>query len=373
MPIEVTKTTTINAFASAAGYINSPLSSQTYTLSPAVAATPVFSVPAGNYTSAQTVTISDSTQGATIYYTTDGTTPTTSSAVFSNSITISSTETIEAIATASGYAPSAVATATYTISIPANAVPVLTSMSPAFASEGGTAFTLTITGSGFTSGSTVYWGTTALSTQYGSATQLTAQVQTSEIATPGITAVTIETPAPGGGTSNTLQYEVDSATSGSTTPPVFNPLTATVAPGSSATYLVTLPSSATDVSAKCLNLPGGAACSYSATTGAVTITTTSTTPAGTYQITIVFTETEPGAVPAVAILPILLFPLLLARRRLPSTRYGQTAHVVLILFVAIACISACGGGNSGSGSTSNPPPNPTHQVTSSGVVNLTVQ
>jgi len=81
------------------------------------AATPTFSLAAGTYASTQSVTISDATSGATIYYTTNGTTPTTSSSVYSagNAITVASTETLEAIATASGYAQSAVATATYTI------------------------------------------------------------------------------------------------------------------------------------------------------------------------------------------------------------------------------------------------------------------
>jgi hypothetical protein len=374
-PIQLTKTTTINAFASAAGYINSPLSSQTYTLSSTTdAATPMFSVPAGTYTIAQTVAISDSTPGATIYYTTDGTTPTPSSAVFSNPIAVSSTETIKAIATASGYAPSAVATATYTINIPTPPVPVLTSMSPAFSSEGGAAFTLTITGSGFTSASAVYWGNTALPTQFSSSTQLTAQVSAADIAAAGITTISVQTPPPGGGTSNSLQYEVDS-TSGSTTAPVFSTLTATVAPGSTATYPVTLPSSAADVSAKCLNLPSGAACSYSSASSTVTITTSATTPAGIYQITVVFTETEPGAASAVVLLPLLMTPFLLARRRLSATRPVRTAYLALILLGAMTFLSACGGGssNSSSGSTPNPPPNPTHQVTSSGVVTLTIQ
>ncbi len=371
-PITVSSSETIEAIATAAGYKTSAVATAAYSINIAVAATPMFSPAAGTYTSVQRVTISDGTAGATIYYTTDGTTPTASSPVYTGPITVSSSETVEAIATAAGYKTSAVATAAYSINIPTNTLPVVGSMSPAFVSEGGATFTLTVTGSGFTSGATVYWGATSLSTQFLSTTKLTAQVPASDITGPGITAITVKTPTPGGGTSNSLQFEVDSAASGSTTPPSFNTLTATVAPGSTATYPVTLPSSATSVSAACLNLPSGAACSYSATSGAVKITTSSTTPAGTYQITVVFTETEPGAAPAAGLLPILLLPLLFVRRKLTSMRYGLTAYLGLLLLAGMACMSACGGGGN-SGSTSTSPLNPTHQVTSSGIVSLTIQ
>jgi hypothetical protein len=79
------------------------------------AATPTFSVAGGTYTTPQTVTISDATSGATIYYTTNGTTPTTSSPVYTGPITVSSTETIQAIATAPGYETSILWSAAYII------------------------------------------------------------------------------------------------------------------------------------------------------------------------------------------------------------------------------------------------------------------
>ena len=83
-----------------------------------VAATPTFSPAPGSYTSAQSVTLSDTTPGAVIHYTTNGTTPTTSSATYSASapIAVSSTETIQAMAAASGYANSTVASGSYVIS-----------------------------------------------------------------------------------------------------------------------------------------------------------------------------------------------------------------------------------------------------------------
>ncbi len=80
------------------------------------AATPAFSPASGTYGSGQSVTISDSTPNATIYYTTDGSTPTINSTKYAGAITVSSSETINAIATASGYSQSAAASATYTIS-----------------------------------------------------------------------------------------------------------------------------------------------------------------------------------------------------------------------------------------------------------------
>jgi hypothetical protein len=79
------------------------------------ASTPTFSPAAGAYTSAQSVTISDATSDATIYYTTNGSTPTTSSTQYTGPITVSSTEMLQAIAVDGDDANSAVASAEYTI------------------------------------------------------------------------------------------------------------------------------------------------------------------------------------------------------------------------------------------------------------------
>ena len=118
----------------------------------ALAATPTFSVPAGSYTSTQSVTISDATTGAAIYYTTNGTTPTASSTLYSGAITVSATETIEAIAVATGYSNSAVASANYIIVAAAPGYTLSASPSSLTiksGSSGSTVITLTPTG-GFT-------------------------------------------------------------------------------------------------------------------------------------------------------------------------------------------------------------------------------
>jgi Chitobiase/beta-hexosaminidase C-terminal domain len=127
--ITVSSTTTVEAIAVASGYTTSPVGSATYTISAAAptAAAPTFSPASGTYTATQTVTLSDSTAGAAIYYTTDGTTPTAASAKYSTALTVAATTTIKAIAVATGYTNSAVTSATYTISAtqPAAAAPTV--------------------------------------------------------------------------------------------------------------------------------------------------------------------------------------------------------------------------------------------------------
>ncbi len=114
-PIPISSSTTIKAIAVVTGLSVSNVGTAAYSIQPTAAATPTFSPGTGTYTSAQSVTISDSTPGSTIYYTTNGSTPTTASAVYSSPISVTANTTIEALAVAPGFAQSAVASAAYVI------------------------------------------------------------------------------------------------------------------------------------------------------------------------------------------------------------------------------------------------------------------
>ena len=87
--------------------------------------TPVISPTAGFFTSTQKVTITCSDPSATIYYTTDGSTPTTASRKYTSAISVSKTSAIRAIAISSGYKNSKVATATYFINDREMTLPVV--------------------------------------------------------------------------------------------------------------------------------------------------------------------------------------------------------------------------------------------------------
>lgn len=111
--------TTIKAIAASSSYPQSAVASATYAIGTIRATPPVFSVPAGTYTSAQVVTITDATPGgATIYYTTNGSTPTAASSVYTGPITISTSSTLQAIALAPNpYTVSTVTAASYVINL----------------------------------------------------------------------------------------------------------------------------------------------------------------------------------------------------------------------------------------------------------------
>lgn len=108
---------TIVKSGTGAGYLSSVEVTYTPSGGGSTVATPTFSPAEGIYTSAQNVTISCATQDATIYYTTDGSTPDNNSTEYTDAIQVSTTTTIKAIAYVDNDA-SSVASATYTILTP---------------------------------------------------------------------------------------------------------------------------------------------------------------------------------------------------------------------------------------------------------------
>ena len=80
-----------------------------------VVSLPTFNPAGGDYTTAQNVNISCDTDGATIYYTTNGDNPTEESEVYSSPIEVSATTTIKAFAKKDGMTNSGIASATYNI------------------------------------------------------------------------------------------------------------------------------------------------------------------------------------------------------------------------------------------------------------------
>lgn len=113
-PIPVDSSMTVSAIAIAPGFTNSSVSTAAYAIG-AAASAPVFSPPAGAYNAPQTVALKSATQGAAIYYTMNGSAPTTASTRYSGPIKVSANAAIKAIAAAANHLNSPVAAAAYTI------------------------------------------------------------------------------------------------------------------------------------------------------------------------------------------------------------------------------------------------------------------
>ncbi|MDR3740791.1 MAG: IPT/TIG domain-containing protein [Terracidiphilus sp.] len=94
-----------------------------------------------------------------------------------------------------------------TVSITNPPAPTLTSISPS-AGPLSTAAAVTLTGTGFTSASTVAVNGTSVASTYVSSTQITATLPASSLTLPGNANITVTTPAPGGGTSSPLPFTV---------------------------------------------------------------------------------------------------------------------------------------------------------------------
>ena len=119
-----------------------------------------------------------------------------------------------------------------TVSAAINSVPAITSLSPVRASAGTAAFSLTVNGTGFTTGSEVRWNGAPRTTTFVSATQVRAAITAADIAVPSTAQVTVFTPAPGGGTSAPASFTV-------APPPTLTVSATTVAPGTPITVTLT--------------------------------------------------------------------------------------------------------------------------------------
>ena len=301
--------------------VNSAVTSGTYTIQ-SPAATPAFSPAGGTYATAQMVAISDATPGASIYYTTDGTNPTTSSSKYSGPITVSSTQTIKAIAAASDFSNSAVASGLYTIQPPA--------ATPAFSPAGGT-YTTTqmVTMSDATPGASIYY-TTDGTNPTPSSSKYTGPITVSSTQT-------VNAIAAANGYSNSA---VGSAAYVIQPPPTFafsgSPGSLTIASGGEGTVTLTVtPQNGFygAVSFACTGLPSSVGCTFSPTT---------VTPSGTSAVTTQLTFAATTATGSLRGNPVRCLPGCIAGPRCRFSLARKAAQGV-VGFAAGSVI--CGSGN----------------------------
>jgi beta-galactosidase len=119
-PVNISSNTSLQAIAFESGFTDSPITGAAYVIGDQVpVSAPVFTPGGGTYPVAQNVSMSTATSGATIRYTTDGSTPSETNGIIylGTAVNISSTTTLQAIAydTNPGFSDSDVTNATYTI------------------------------------------------------------------------------------------------------------------------------------------------------------------------------------------------------------------------------------------------------------------
>jgi hypothetical protein len=184
--LSLNSTSTVKAVATAPGDTNSAIASATYTL---IVATPVIMPGSESFSGTASVSITDTTNGSAIYYTTDGSAPVPGQGTtkqYSTAFTLSSTATVNAIATAPSDTNSATATATYTF------VPTQPAATPIITPKGGKISTtqpISITDA--TTGAAIFFTTdgstpspgVGTTQQYGSPFTLSASATVKAVAT----------------------------------------------------------------------------------------------------------------------------------------------------------------------------------------------
>lgn len=196
-PIILTASAAFRAVAFDGG-IGSPVASGSYKIAPPPA--PVFSPGPGSYNSAQSLSLSDGDASAAIYYTTDGSTPTTSSRKYAGPISLTASVTLSAVAVEGGLS-SSVAVGNY--SITSQAINIKVSPATVTLQAGQTySFAATVTGS---SNTAVTW---SISPAIGTISSTGVYVAPSSTAAPQaviVTAVSIANPTTFGSATITLK------------------------------------------------------------------------------------------------------------------------------------------------------------------------
>jgi uncharacterized protein (DUF1800 family) len=306
MPSSPSVTITATAASAATGTAKVTLTQPLTQVAP-----PTFSPSAGTYTAAQSVTISSTTTGASIRYTTNGTPPSeTAGTLYSAAFTVDATKTVKAIAYKTGMSDSAVVSAAYTINLPA----VTISVSPTTASLGANqtqGITATVT-------NTANLGVTWILTGAGSLSATTSTSGTpitytapSAIATKTTVTVIATSSADGTKTAASTITLNPSATGGSIT---VSPPTVSVALNGSQPFTAT----------------GQPTVTWSASAGSITtaglFTAPSTmTPSGTVTITATGTGNQSGTATVTLTSGTTLVPTATAQRFLQQAAFGPSS------------------------------------------------
>ena len=171
-----------------------------------------------------------------------------------------------------------------------NSTPTVSSITPTSATAGGPAFTLTVNGTNFVSGSVVNFGGSAKTATYASTTQLMAAITAADIANAGSVAVTVTNP--GGGTSNSVNFTVNGAAVATTTKITLTPpAKVPTGPNDVFVFNVAVTGGATTPAGNIQLLDGGANLGTPtalAANGTLMITENGLIPAGTHAISALY-------------------------------------------------------------------------------------
>ena len=281
--VTLTNSATLKAAAFMSGYSPSGVASASFTINQPTVTTPTITPNGGSYTGSVSVTMTTATAGAAIYYTTDGTTPTQSSIPYGSAMTLTNSATIKAAAFKTGYNPSGVASAAFTINQSTVATPTITPNGGSY--TGSVSVTMTTA----TAGAAIYYTTDGSTPTQSSKPYAGAMVLASSATVKAAAFMTNYSPSGVASASFTVTQPFDfslsnssngnqSVMAGSSTS---NTITATLASGlpQAVTFSVT-------------GLPSGATASFSSATctptcsSTLTIATIGSTPAGTSTVTV---------------------------------------------------------------------------------------